>query len=277
MKTISFGAIKGGTGKSTTLTLVSRATAKWLSEYYNQEEYSNEQKKKVLVIDLDVNASVSAAFMPKEIRDIDPMGVKNAAAALLDDDDGNLLKYIVKSNYNGIDLIRTNDNLRRINFTSQQLLNKIRESNLAEYYDFIFIDTPATYNTLHIMAYTASDRIVTPINYCKFDVTPLRQLQTFLKKDTNKGDSIWKCFFSRVRNAESLSQEEYKNFFQEKSHIEQNHFLSSIIPDTLKVRDAIDRHYFISKGKIYAPLRTAVLSLASEITNQDVKELQGAF
>ncbi|MBP5464021.1 MAG: hypothetical protein J6Y13_02460, partial [Treponema sp.] len=156
MKTVVFCSEKGGTGKSTSLILIGRAVAEQLSENYAMQEESadgladdaeNEQKdsvqadktvkpksvrqftperKKLLIIDLDTLGSTSMSFEPVNIHVQDPYNRKHIAAAMSADDSDTLRNYIIKGGYEGIDLIRSSESIRRISFTQNLIKNNIK-------------------------------------------------------------------------------------------------------------------------------------------------------
>ena len=133
--------MKGGTGKSTSCALTSRAVAACRTS-----------GKKVLEIDLDPNYSLTTAFIPANIKELDPSGTKTAKAALDDMEHfDNLRDYIIPSNYPNIDLMRATPMLSRLRPPLNLLSRKIEASKLDEEYDYIFIDTSATYGDLHIL------------------------------------------------------------------------------------------------------------------------------
>ena len=277
MKTIGFVSEKGGTGKSTSLILVSRATAEQVCELCEQEasvdlaegrgqELSSEADIKltnrVLVIDLDTLGSTTMHFLPDDLREQDPYGKKHVAAAMTDERDDNLRDYIIASSYIGIDLLRCSDSIRRIAFTQNLIRNKIRVSKLEDFYDFIFIDTPATYNPLHISALTAVNTIVTPVNPSLFDYSASEHLKTWINQDISE-DADWHFFFTRMK-PENDGQSEYIRMF--KQRFGEERFYSSMIPDSIKVKNTIDRKYAISHARIFMDFRAAVCGLASEMT-----------
>lgn len=256
MKIISFAAIKGGTGKSTMSVLIARILAA--------------SAQKVLLIDLDVNNSASIALLPDNHRELDPVGNKNVAAALLSTEN-DMEQRILPSCYPGIDLLRSHLQLTRVNPTPYLLRNKLRGSNLSEIYDYIIIDTPGAYYGIHLMAFNVSDLIITPVNMCMFDLSPLEQLRANLDEDIGTSEN-WHLFLNRMR-PDNASQEDYVNIFQKRFS---GKIYRSKIPDTLKVRDSIDRKMAIGKSKNYSRFRAALLGLASEITGTEL-HVEGAF
>ena len=255
MKTIGFGSIKGGTGKSTVCALVARGVAA--------------SGKNVCVIDLDPNYSISTAFLSNKIKELDPNGIKNSKNALDGTDDlSNLKDFILPSNYPRIDLLRSTPQLSRLRPPINLLLKKIEMSNLSETYDYIFIDTSATYGDLHILAYNACDVICTPVNPAKFDYQPLKQLGDNISLDTNPNKlSSWRLFFNRCK-PNSKFQNEYFDMFRKKFG---NIILETQVPDTTKVRYCIDAHYLVGNGEEFSKLRQSILNLAGEITGEEIK------
>ena len=254
MKTITIGSIKGGTGKTSVLVLLARLLARTASRF----------GKKVLLIDLDINDSLSSVLKPKNSGEADRLGNRHVAAALLSVKD-DFADYIIPSNYPCIDLLQNHLQLSRVNFTQNLLKNKIKAAALEGMYDYIMIDTPATYYALHIMAYQEADLIITPINPAKFDYHPLHQLSINLKEDTDKID-CWRLFYNRVR-PESQSQNDYFEMFSRKF---ENRIYDVKIPDTAKVKECIDRKMLVGRAKEYAKLRNAICGLASSVTGMNI-------
>lgn len=291
MKTVVFCSEKGGTGKSTGLILIGRAVAEQLSENYAMQEVpvgsqadnsDSEQgnpvsadkavkpkvvrqympeRKKLLVIDLDTLGSTSMSFAPVNVQAQDPYNRKHVAAALTADDSDTLRNYIIRGGYEGIDIIRSSESIRRIAFTQNLIKNKIRAARLEELYDYIFIDTPAAYNLLHISALAAADTVVTPVTPSTFDLPALLHLQSWITQDV--GENVdWHLFFNMM-DPKGQKREDYIQMFQKK--LNPDMFYPDIIPDSSKVTDAIDYHYLISHSQKYENLRPALCGLASSI------------
>ena len=276
MKTIVFCSEKGGTGKSSSLILVARAVAEQLNENYEQHDGQEEreldfvkdfwafvpERKKVLVIDLDTLGSSSSHFMPENLKEQDFHNCKHVAAAITDDSNDSLRDYIITSEYEGIDLLRSSESIRRINFPQNIIRNKMRGSLLEQYYDFVFIDTPAAYNPLHISALTAADTIVTPVNPSLFDLSASEHLGKWISQDVSE-DVTWRFFFTMMK-PDNKGQDEYVDMF--KNQFGPEHFYDFEIPDSVKVTSAIDRHYMISHYSAYQKLRNSLCGLASAMT-----------
>lgn len=294
MKTVVFCSEKGGTGKSTSLILIARAAAEQLSENYAMQEESESsanstetsdagqedsvqtdravkpktvrkyipERKKLLVIDLDTLGSTSMSFAPVNIQAQDPYNRKHVAAAMSADDSDTLRNYIIRGGYEGVDIIRSSESIRRIAFTQNLIKNKIRAARLEELYDFIFIDTPAAYNPLHISALAAADTVVTPVTPSTFDLPALLHLRSWITQDIGE-DVDWHLFFNMM-DPKGQKREDYIQMFQKK--LDANMFYPDIIPDSSKITDAVDYHYLVSHSQKYENLRSALCGLATSIT-----------
>lgn len=261
MKIITSGCIKGGTGKTSTLIMVARALAK--------------SKKRVLLIDLDTNMSATSVLRTLEWRQQDPKNVKNIAAALLSSDT-DFTDHILPSIFANLDIMGSTPLLTRVNFAQMLLFNRIKKSTLADKYDYVLVDTPGSYHSLHVMAFQASDIILSPVNPSELDYSPLQQLGANISDDIGDDKlSAWKIVFNKCR-PDSASQDEYFGIFQNGFFMEDedyrfsDHILSSKIPDTVKCRDSIDRQQLIGNSRDMAKFRTAICNLATEITGETI-------
>jgi len=252
IKTITFGSLKGGTGKTSTLVLVARCLA---AKGY-----------KVLVIDLDLNNSTSFTFMPDNINEIDKNGRQHIAAALQSD---TLYNFAVPSNTKNIDLIRSSlylVDLRTI--STNRLKNLIRfetEKSADSKYDYILIDQPPTYDNITLMANEASDLIVTPVLLTQFDYNTSLFLRGKLKTETSKYEN-WKLLINGfIESRKSL--DDYVALFSSQFP----NILKTRLPWTTQVKNCIDRRMLLGHAKENEKLRSAVCSLCSEITGITVE------
>lgn len=255
MKVIVYVNIKGGVGKTSVLTLSARAIAK-----------SRREGKKVLLIDLDPNNTLGSVFIPQNIKKIDPQNTKLVSNALLSQAD-DLADFIIPSHYPNIDLLRSSPALTRVFPSANQLAMKLKNPRLAETYDYIFIDTPATYSQIHIMALQAADVIVSPINLSRFDYQPLKQLGVNISMDTVPSKlPEWRLFYNRVKSQQSRNQNDYMQLFEKQFS---GRILQTKIPDTMKIRFCIDRKVLVGHGD-YQKLRDAICLHASEVTGEEI-------
>lgn len=264
MKIIASGCIKGGTGKTSTLIMVARALAK--------------SSRRTLFIDLDTNQSATSVLRQNDWRTLDPRNIKNAAAALLSSDT-DFAEHAMPSIFEHLDLMGSTTLLTRVNFAQMLLLNRIKKSSLASSYDYVLVDTPGSYHSLHVMAFQAADIIVTPVNPSELDYSPLQQLGSNISDDIGdeKLDS-WKIVFNKCR-PDSANQEEYFNIFRKGFFIDEDyrigeHILDTRIPDTVKCRDSIDRQQLIGTSKDVKKFRNSICSLASELSGEKIDPLE---
>lgn len=255
MKTIAYVNIKGGVGKTSTIVLTSRAVAR-----------SRKNGRKILNIDLDPNNTLGSVFIPKNIKEIDPQNAKLVSNALLSPND-DLADYIIPSRYPNIDLLRSSPALTRVFPSPNLLLNKLRNSEITETYDYVFIDSPATYGQIHIMALQAADVIVSPLNLSRFDYQPLKQLGINISMDTTPNKlADWRLFYTKIKTQQSRNQSDYMQLFEKQFS---GRILDAQIPDTTKIRFCIDRNVLVGHGE-FQRLRDAICRHASEVTGEEI-------
>lgn len=155
MKTICFSSLKGGSGKSS----LSVLTAERLYRL----------GKRVLCLDLDIQNSLSYQ-LTKGMSQIQLE--KNAWQALID---GQLAPHI-QSPGKGPDFIISD--LRLLDLGDRITPRSLPQAmgGLADFYDFLIVDSAPTYNTLVASAYCASDLLVIPVELSLFDVKSLHFL-----------------------------------------------------------------------------------------------------
>ena len=164
MKTISFSSIKGGTGKSSLCILTANHAA--------SAGYS------VLVADLDLQNSATSYYLDSP----DQADRKNIAVALHTE---HIAENIIPSNYSGIDILASSLDLVKLRAIGERTLARILSvSDLP--YDFLFVDTPPTYDNIVLNAVNASDLIITPVAFSQFDFKGALFYEAQLKRDTNK-------------------------------------------------------------------------------------------
>lgn len=149
MKIITFASWKGGTGK-TSLTVAAIETLAALG-------------KKILVIDLDSNLSISSIY--------NMIGMNYTSIDLLN---GTMPTVKIQSNpiNNKIDFIPSRLEISRMMNISDRVLtmNLYKLTIKDEYqYDYIFIDPPGTMNALTRNAIVAADKIIIPAMFSDID------------------------------------------------------------------------------------------------------------
>jgi chromosome partitioning protein len=253
MKIITFGSLKGGTGKTSITLFVARVLA--ACGY------------KILVIDLDLNNSTSFTLMPENIRETDRLGQLHIAAALQSD---NLFAFAVPSNTENIDLIRSSLYLVDLRTISVNRLKNLLDASDQSEYDYVIIDQPPTYDNITLMANEASDVIVTPVLFTQFDYNTSLFLKGKLQTETGRYGNWHLLFNGYIEGRKSL--DDYISLFYGTF----SNMLNTKFPWTTQVKNCIDRRMLLGHAKENEKLRSSVCSLASEITGQNISP-EGAF
>lgn len=260
MKTFTFGSLKGGVSKTTTALHVSYCLAK--------------SGRKILYIDGDINNSSTWTLSPENKDEVDPQNRKHIAAALQGD---NLLDYVIPSNTENIDLIPSSLYLVDLRTINQNRFKNLVRSNeeLQKKYDYIIIDTAPTYDNITMMFYEASDLIITPTLLSQFDYNTALFLNNKLQTETSVYEN-WRLLFvgwnQRYEEKQIGGQTDYQNLFQSTF----TNILSTRMPWTTAAKNRIDRQELIGLSKKSATLRSAVISLAGELTGEKI-DLKEAF
>lgn len=261
MRVITFGSLKGGTGKSSLALLAARRIAS--------------AGKKVLVVDFDINNSTSFSLSPDNeyLSQIDPQNRKHLAAALQSE---NLMDYVIPSLFENIDLIRSSlylVDLRTLSqFRFKNLINTIPEGT----YDYIIVDTAPTYDNLVLNAYEGSDIIVTPVLLNQFDYNTANFLCAKLRAETSVFQN-WKILVNRwnyLCDNPTSAEHDYVTLFNNSFP---GKMLTSHITETRIVKSVIDRQEEISDAHRFEKLKSNLDSFLFEITGIDFTTIKEKF
>jgi chromosome partitioning protein len=241
MKSICFSSIKGGTGKSSLCILT--------ANYAASAGYS------VLVADLDLQNSASSYYLDSP----DEADRKNIAAALHTE---RIDENIIPSNYPGIDILASSLDLVKLRAIGERTLARILTAADLPY-DFLFVDTPPTYDNIVLNAVNASDLIITPVAFSQFDYKGALFYEAQLKRDTNKLPA-WHILFNFYRpprsdNPDAL-RNQYEALFRDAFG---NTILPITIPETMLIRRSIDTGGSITTSHAKAQLHAAITTLAA--------------
>jgi chromosome partitioning protein len=241
MRTICFSSIKGGTGKSSLCILTAN--------------YAASAGSRVLVADLDLQNSATSYYLDSP----DEADRKNIAAALHTE---HIAENIIPSNYPGIDILASSLDLVKLRAIGERTLARILSTSDRPY-DFLFVDTPPTYDNIVLNAVNASDLIITPVAFSQFDYKGAFFYEAQLKRDTDK-QSSWRILFNFYRpprsdNPDAL-RNQYEALFRDAFG---NTILPVTIPDTTLIRRSIDTGERISTATAKASLHEALSSLAA--------------
>ena len=224
MRVTTFSSLKGGVGKSS-LTI---QTANCLGA----------AGFRVLVIDMDLNNSVSSYYLDDKTKEL--IGEKNIAAAM-SKSTNDLKDYILPTKHKGVQLIASSLYLIDLRGVSERRLAQLAPT-LQNEFDVVIIDTQPTYDNLVLNAYTASDLIITPINLSLFDYNTAVFLRDQLATETDKAGNWFlhiNGYNRRYGDAKAGSQKEYLDLFR--TTFQNLTPPESWIPWTNSLRSVIDR------------------------------------
>ena len=249
---VSFVLIKGGTGKSHISILLARFIAA--------------ARKRVLLIDFDLNNSLSYHFLDEETQE---KTERLNIAAALSDEKNNLCDYAVPTITPGVDLIASTPYLSDLRAISGMRLKRMIPT-LYGVYDICIIDCPPTYDNIVLNAINASSYIISPVLKDLFSYNASAFLcDVFLRdvEDTNKG---WYLLINgydkRFELSKSGRQIDFVKIYQKKGFpmLPKETWL----PWTSQIHQLIDYHKVLtctkgSPGAIYNPdLYKAITELA---------------
>lgn len=155
---ISFINMKGGVGKTT--------LCKEVSNYLSLCEVSSNKSAKVLLIDIDPQSNLTQALIERyKPTNADQVSIEN----IFDTKSmGYQMDKILLNLHDKLDLVPGELEtvfLERAqnNNTSHKLMDFIKDNDLKNKYDYIFIDCPPTYSVYTEMAFFCSDYYIVPV------------------------------------------------------------------------------------------------------------------
>lgn len=172
-RVICFANNKGGSGKSTTCSNVGYGLSLL--------------GKKVLMVDGDMQANLSLAFLPEEQVLALADGAKNLYHAVREEQE--LSDYRVATGYAGLDLIPASPLMSSLEydlypkanreFVLSKCLGRVRESGE---YDYILMDAPPTLGGWAMNLLAASDDLVIPVEASPWGLFGLANMFDFYRK-----------------------------------------------------------------------------------------------
>lgn len=260
MLVITFGSLKGGTGKSSLALLTARRIAS--------------TGRKVLVVDFDINDSTSFTLTPHDkIQELDPGNRKHLAAALQGE---KLTDYIIPSSYTNIDLIRSSLYLVDLRTISINRFKNLLKTIPEDLYDYVIVDTAPTYDNLVLNAYEASNIIITPVLLNQFDFNTANFLCNKLRIETSVEENWkllvnqWNYYCDNPNSDEHDYIDLFNTYFSDK-------LLKSHINSTRLIKSLIDRNSQMTTALKFEKLRQNIDSFVSEITGIDFSENKEIF
>ena len=217
MNVITLSSLKGGVGKSSITIQLANCLGM--------------AGKKVLVIDMDLNNSVSSYYLTDETKENitkENIGSKNIADAL--SKTGNkLTDFTVPTQRRNVDLIASSLYLIDLRGLSERRLSQLLP-------------------TLQVLnAYYAADWIITPINLSLFDYNTALFLRDKIATETDKIDNWFlqiNGYNQNFSDAKTGKQKEYLSVFR--SNFENLTPEAAWLPWTPAIKAVIDRNMFLS-------------------------------
>lgn len=203
MKTIAFLNIKGGVGKSTSVTTLGHI----LASIYN---------KRVLLVDLDAQSNTTAMFSNtnyyERLRDKINGNIhllEHSVSNLLIDKNIDVHKCIKHTEYKGLDIIESDLQLTEIEerlkadvATPQQFRLKRHLVKVEEEYDFCLLDCSPSVGIVNINGLAMSDEVYIPTRTDGFSLEGVAYAKSLVEtvSDYNVTLKIAGCFFTQWEN-----------------------------------------------------------------------------
>ncbi|ACH94088.1 ParA family protein [Borrelia duttonii] len=168
-KIVSIASIKGGVGKSTSAIILSKLLS---------------QKYKVLLVDMDTQASTTSYFFRKITELSIDLANKNIYEVLIDK--LNINKSIVNID-NNLDLIPSYVTLHKINrnffkYMLEEFKLKFEIGRLEKSYDYVILDTNPSLDFTLTNALVCSNYVIVPMTAEKWAVESFEVLDFFIKE-----------------------------------------------------------------------------------------------
>ena len=243
---------KGGVGKTTSAINISAGLAL--------------KDKKVLLLDLDPQGNATSGLGIEK----DNMGIydvmingEDIENVVMKTDVKNL--YIIPSN---IDL--SGATVEMVSLKSREMLLKNALSKIKNDYDYIIIDCPPSLDLLTVNAFTASDKIIVPIQCEYYALEGLGQLVNtimLIKKRLNPDldiDGVVCTMFDSRTNLSQQVVDEVKKYFSKKVY-------RTHIPRNVRLAEAPSFGEPIQVFDAYCPGALAYKALCAEIIERNEK------
>jgi len=164
---VAFASIKGGVGRTHIVINLARCLAA--------------AGKRVLLIDCDLNNSLSFHFLNEEGMER-TRGLNIATA--LSDEANNLCDYAVPTRTEGIDIIASTPYLADLRTLSEKRLKRMVSTAYGKF-DVLIIDCPPTYDNIVLNAVNAADYTITPVLKDLFSYNAAAFLSGVLPRDVS--------------------------------------------------------------------------------------------
>ncbi|MGC8766812.1 MAG: ParA family protein [Brevinematia bacterium] len=247
---------KGGVGKTTTV--------------INISHYISMQGYKVLAVDIDPQGNLGSG-LGIELSQTR----KGSYEAMINQEDPN--DIIIQSKYENLFILPANLNLagaqvELLNFEDKEFRLKNFISELKDYFDFIFIDTPPSLGILTINGLVAADTVLIPLQSEFFALEGLIQLlktikavQKSLHPNLKMEGLLLTMYDIRTKLSKDVA-EQVKEFFKDKVY-------NTFIPRNVRLSEAPSHGKSIFDYDPTCPGAIAYQKVAEEIIN-DTKRIR---
>jgi chromosome partitioning protein len=229
---VSLTSIKGGTGKTNIAILLAKCLAA--------------AGKRVLLIDLDLNNSLSFHFIEDE--EMQKTQKLNIAAAL-GDEKNSLCDFTVMARTKGVEIIASTPYLADLRTLSEKRLKRMMQTVYGKF-DICIIDCPPTYDNIVLNAVNASDFTITPVLKDLFSFNAAAYLAGVLPRDV-EGFENWFVLINgydkRFDEAKSGRQYDYLNKYKEEDFPLTP--VETWLPWTTQIHFVIDYHKNLTRTK----------------------------
>ncbi len=221
VKCISVANQKGGVGKTTTSVNLASCLA--------------EQKKKVLLVDLDPQGNATSGVgIDKEETEHSVYDVLINGTAVKD--------ATIKTEFSNLSLLSSGIDLagaeiEMVDIENREHLLKNALKNIKDDFDFVIIDCPPSLGLLTLNAFTASDSIIMPIQCEYYALEGLSQLTATIrkvKKQLNPAieiEGVLLTMYDVRTNLSMLVADEVKKYYGDKLY-------KTVIPRNVRLSEA---------------------------------------
>jgi chromosome partitioning protein len=246
---VSLSSIKGGVGKTHAAILLANRLAA--------------AGKRVLIIDSDLNNSLSFHYLDKETME---KTRKLNIAAALGDESNNLCGFAVPTVTPGVSLIASSPYLADLRTVSEKRLKRMVPA-LYGAYDILLIDCHPTYDNIVLNALHAADYVITPVLKDLFSYNAATFMAEVLPRDVEECRNwhiLVNGYDKRFEESKSGRQSDFLELYKKFPMTPQETWL----PWTAQIHLIVDYHKKLTDrkgvpGAVYSPdLYRAVTELA---------------